>query len=1385
MLSRRAITAILAAVLAVTGGRAATAETSLRLTYGGPSIVRVGDAVRLEVRASTDRSLTAVMFDLSATGQTTASLTARSADPAAENGLTYVSAVEQFAPFESGLPHDFATASAREVLLHFGEPPFDGVPPDDDVLVEWVEITPTRGGELTIHLSDVQAASTQWHRDGVLLAPVTIDPTGASVALSVTAPYDGDEDGDVDLNDFTQLEACHTGPGIVQTDDTCLILFDDDRDGDVDLFDLGEFQAAFTGQDTSSAPSSANPTVSEPSPQIAEATGEGADVNGDQTINDEDLTLVRQGLGQDPTDPDYSADDANDDGAIDLLDLIFVRNWIGETLFSIQSISPDFRITELNLLPDTGPLWVELTHTGAGSLDTLPFYIANEKGGFFYFFSNLPDSLRFVPPGFRLVISFDGPSDPTWIGDPDNPDAVIVHVAPPYLPPDPDEDACDLLLQNFNGPPPLLDRVAWGGPGQLDSVLNPQATPLPPGGSLGRDEYEPQLWRVYPTATPGYPNGVSRPDPYFPYPNLEFEEGDAIRFVWTDVRYGELQYRLQVADQAGFTAPVIDQLVEDTVYDLPTSLPAGPYTWRVRVEAGDYTSDWSNVSIFSVLSAPAPAPPPATRAASVSIEWFRQNPLPLPRKDTKLLCLECKWKDGPHAWDAVHSAPNKLCPHARHYRAFSVLALINHYYGGSVLLDQIALEMTSALYHDPLFTEIQPFGHESGFVGSGGYLALPLLRVLGLDEGLVQNVSLQAGFENSIDNVLRDGRPIVATRNSSLADPIIVFGYIPATETQPERIVAVDPGLAQDSGLIFTVTAPVSVLRSAFAPAVPPVPGLAVPLQEDPDMSRDTDGDGLMDYDELHRFLTFYDDRDSDSDGIDDKTEVFSYQFGKGRIPRSPDIDDDNLRAENDSDTDNDGCPDGDEDKNHNGNFDHNLWTIGTNDINPPNDDYRPSQREQGESDPFRKDVYELKLTPGRTGVAFGKSVPIDISLRYNDNSADKKPGVKDARIELLVLGEEYRGDLADSEVTTDKDGHAKTKFTAGGDISGDVEIKAIYRQCENATSQWEAVIGLTIAELDWMFAIQTEAVLTQPEVLHLSPVQVTLPSPSASGRVARLDYRYKNGGFQRIEGVFFHPDVVHAGKHIDTISVVPSYAALYINDIPSPNSSWYRTTEDQEPLFWRIEVSDVNAYAYDRLPHYLLVQGEGFQVRTPLLTWGSVESQSLQNRDFVYTGSTWKVLSYAYTTQSASVYFGDGSSGSDTAWGEWPANMHTNVSFIPVGTVNGYNVGLFESGGWWPLDWPSASGDAAYTTNVFGLDKNDIQIIAPFSWSVTSRSATSDVELADALRQEIEALPRITPPPLIGELVFQRDYLSPEQAELDQRGLEGPDYFITMRSRD
>jgi hypothetical protein len=82
-------------------------------------------------------------------------------------------------------------------------------------------------------------------------------PQTIQVTLQVNdypwAPIDFDLDGDVDMEDFGQFQACLSGPGVAQTAPACINALLDDDD-DVDHDDFGLFQQCLTGPNISANP---------------------------------------------------------------------------------------------------------------------------------------------------------------------------------------------------------------------------------------------------------------------------------------------------------------------------------------------------------------------------------------------------------------------------------------------------------------------------------------------------------------------------------------------------------------------------------------------------------------------------------------------------------------------------------------------------------------------------------------------------------------------------------------------------------------------------------------------------------------------------------------------------------------------------------------------------------------------------------------------------------------------------------------------------------------------------------------------------------------------------------------------------------------------------
>jgi formylglycine-generating enzyme required for sulfatase activity len=109
---------------------------------------------------------------------------------------------------------------------------------------------------------------------------------------------------------------------------------------------------------------------------------------------------------------------------------------------------------------------------------------------------------------------------------------------------------------------------------------------------------------------------------------------------------------------------------------------------------------------------------------------------------------------------------------------------------------------------------------------------------------------------------------------------------------------------------------------------VPPA-SVPNPLSDEASISTDSDNDGIVDFDEVHRFPTAYPLTDCDHDGQPDKVDIREYVFdGAGtydynwaKCAVAADCDGDGKRKEIDSDNDGGGALDGCEDANRNGHY--------------------------------------------------------------------------------------------------------------------------------------------------------------------------------------------------------------------------------------------------------------------------------------------------------------------------------------------------------------------------------------------------------------------------------------------------------------------------------
>ena len=417
---------------------------------------------------------------------------------------------------------------------------------------------------------------------------------------------------------------------------------------------------------------------------------------------------------------------------------------------------------------------------------------------------------------------------------------------------------------------------------------------------------------------------------------VSLSPGEKVHFAWREVD-GAKSYRLNVFSAAD-TSIVLRRETEETKADV--ALDSGEYLWRV--ESSEYGLGsvawnekvkllddlvWQRLSVF---------------ADTTWIAERHLNVTPLAaRKDTRLLDV---------AWGEMAVAREWDKPHWNHphydeeewYRCWTVGAqMLNRYYGGDLTQDELKLNFktTFALksLNDLAANKILgAFLHYNRGGMADSLLTSVVLWALGNDVKLVREDSLPT--EDEVRTWIGAGIPLYVWTEGHV---MLLDAYrISLSGRMDVRVLNTD-----NDG-----TAEWRVLKSSALKGFVAATVSGNVRESDSRIHTDSDGDGLMDYDEIERFGTDPYNPDSDGDGIDDKTEIFSYtirdtitdkdsptlKIGLTQLTYA-DIDDDSLRAELDFDSDGGGKADGEEDKNKNG-----LKESEESDIYDADDDFTP-----------------------------------------------------------------------------------------------------------------------------------------------------------------------------------------------------------------------------------------------------------------------------------------------------------------------------------------------------------------------------------------------------------------------------------------------------------
>jgi LPXTG-motif cell wall-anchored protein len=271
------------------------------------------------------------------------------------------------------------------------------------------------------------------------------------------------------------------------------------------------------------------------------------------------------------------------------------------------------------------------------------------------------------------------------------------------------------------------------------------------------------------------------------------------------------------------------------------------------------------------------------------------------RKDTRMLCLEGCPLTGPDAWDIEH-ADRSSHDSDRCLRA--AISMIVAYYGGNLSQDRLSYYAYAEYPNDEL--PEHDLGHGKGLRN----ISAKDLLEWALIGSSVGRLTGKPDFE-TIEYYIDSGYPILRD-NGEEHWITVIDGY----DIEGQMVHVIEPLNATESKISYE-NLDVFVMWVALGDNIRG-------RSDEPTIWMDTDGDGIVDFDETNRFHTDPHKADTDGDGIDDKTEIRSYTFLANGLfdsldTRKTDADKDGLRAELDPDSDNDGIPDGSEDLNHNG----------------------------------------------------------------------------------------------------------------------------------------------------------------------------------------------------------------------------------------------------------------------------------------------------------------------------------------------------------------------------------------------------------------------------------------------------------------------------------
>ncbi len=457
----------------------------------------------------------------------------------------------------------------------------------------------------------------------------------------------------------------------------------------------------------------------------------------------------------------------------------------------------------------------------------------------------------------------------------------------------------------------LVDSVVWGADqaGSVSLAVGDFASQgIEPGTTVGRPPgavrpLTPTDWVVYPEAetSPGEANPVPTVPVLLPMSGAVLEEDTTLS--WYPVT-GATTYRVQVATDATFADLVLDETVAEAAVDAG-GLDPGTYVWRVQALA--------DAASASAQSAPSTVTVGGLAKARAAFPGTSINvPLRTQHKDTTMLLLEEPHETQPMAWDAPHT-PNGNDPADNKNCAIAMIAMINNFYGGTLSQDRIGYEIFKDRRPGPEEDLNYGYGLTSG--GEGRDQTLEAFEfALGAPVGYEPSHTSMDDVWSTIVNAIDSGQPVAGANDHH---GYVVSGYAVVNGT---RYILINDPARGTYPLAFDTP-----VRNPANIRLWTMPDRVTAKKQEPEVTRDSDGDKVVDFDETERFHTDPRRKDSDGDKVGDKQDIASgvfdpdYGYAFKRTDRGRDFDSDDRPTELDPDSDQGGCLDGDEDANRDG----------------------------------------------------------------------------------------------------------------------------------------------------------------------------------------------------------------------------------------------------------------------------------------------------------------------------------------------------------------------------------------------------------------------------------------------------------------------------------